>query len=76
MFLLDVSGDHDAYLSVQSHAFLTPKWARARGGLGGGGLRILSGGMIEGVFWGLKSSILRFLFGKANLESIFIGDLI
>ena len=74
MFLLDVSGDHDAYLSVQSHAFLTPKWARPRGGRGG--LRILSGGMIEGVFWGLKSSILRFLFGKANLESIFIGDLI
>ena len=34
MFLLDVSGDHDAYLSVQSHAFLTPKWARARGGRG------------------------------------------
>ena len=52
-----------------------PPSERALAG-GGGGLRILSVGMIEGVFWGLKSSILRFLFGKANLESIFIGDLI
>ena len=55
---------------------LPPSGRALAGGGGGGGLRILSGGMIEGVFWGLKSSILRFLFGKANLESIFIGDLI
>lgn len=75
MFLLDVSGDHDAYLSVQSHAFLTPKWARARGGLGGEGADF-KWGDDRGIFLGLKSSILRFLFGKANLQSIFFGDLI
>lgn len=74
MFLLDVSGDHDAYLSVQSHAFLTPKWARARGGLGG--VADFKWGDDRGIFLGLKSSILRFLFGKANLQSIFFGDLI
>ena len=77
MFLLDVSGDHDAYLSVQSHAFLTPKWARPRGWAGGGGTADFKWGDDRRIFLGLKSSILRFLFGKANLESIFfLGDLI
>ena len=78
MFLLDVSGDHDAYLSVQSHAFLTPKWARALGGRGGGCTADFKWGDDRRIFLGLKSSILRFLFGKANLESFFFffGDLI
>ena len=75
MFLLDVSGDHDAYLSVQSHAFLTPKWARALGGRGGGVLRILSGGMIEG-FFGFEIFDSTIFIWEGKFGKYFFGDLI
>ena len=50
--------------------------ALAGGWGGGGGVADFKWGDDRGIFLGLKSSILRFLFGKANLQSIFFGDLI
>ena len=52
-----------------------PPSGRALAG-GWGGVADFKWGDDRGIFLGLKSSILRFLFGKANLQSIFFGDLI
>ena len=54
-----------------------PPSGRALAGGAGGGTADFKWGDDRRIFLGLKSSILRFLFGKANLESIFfLGDLI
>ena len=53
-----------------------PQSGRAFAGVWGGGVADFKWGDDRGIFLGLKSSILRFLFGKANLQSIFFGDLI
>ena len=52
-----------------------PPSGRALAG-GGGGVADFKWGDDRRIFLGLKSSIERFLFGKANLQSIFFGDLI
>ena len=46
------------------------------GGAWGGGVADFKWGDDRRIFLGLKSSIVRFLFRKANLKSIFFGDLI